>query len=361
MSRLAVSLNLERKDFDIDVEFDIKSNGVTAITGASGSGKTTILRCIAGLEKNAKGVVNFNGKSWLDTANNMFIQANKRSVGYIFQEAALFPNMNVMQNLKYALKRKGDGENIFTFEDIVEKTGLTKLKERNIKNLSGGEKQRVAIARALISNPEILLMDEPVSALDKQSRYQILEVIETIKNLHNIPIIYVSHAIEEISRLADRVVCIDNGKVKNIGNTDEILTAFDSEFSHEDNAHSVIKGKVVDYDLDYELARVEFSGGTIFLPTKNTETNKNISLQVYASNVSISLKKPSNTSILNVVKSTIIDICEKQRDKGQYIIKLDAEGTILLSHITKKSLDTLKLKKNIDIYAQIKSVSIIGY
>ena len=148
---------------------------------------------------------------------------------------------------------------------------------------------------------------------------------------------------------------------KNIGNTDEILTAFDSEFSHEDNAHSIVKGRVVDYDPDYGLATVDFSGGTMFLPTKNTEINKEIFIQVYASNVSISLKKPSNTSILNVVKSTIIDICEKQRDKGQYIIKLDAEGTILLSHITKKSLDVLKLKKNISVYAQIKSVSIMGY
>lgn len=359
MKNISGAFRLTKGSFKLDAKFDFPSSGVTAITGASGCGKTTLLRCIAGLENAVIGDFHINGECWLDSQKNIFTPPNKRSVGYIFQDAALFPHMSVKQNLEYAYKRRSSGQNSIALDDdVIASTGTSKLVERNTGNLSGGEKQRVAIARALLTNPDILLMDEPVSSLDKKSRSLIIQLIEKIHNKHNIPIIYVSHDLEEISQLADRVVCIENGKVTDIGKVNDILSSFDKSFSHEETAHTIIQGEVVDYDRNYHLAKISFAGGNLFISSPYIERNSIVKLHIYARDVSISLKKPTGTSILNIVQASIIEVCPKRDSHGQYIIKLDANGTTLLAHITQKSLEGLKLATGLHVYAQIKSVSV---
>lgn len=358
MSNILGAFRLTKGNFTLDVEFDFPSSGITAITGASGCGKTTLLRCIAGLENAVIGDFHINGECWLDSQKNIFTPPNKRIVGYIFQDAALFPHMSVKQNLEYAYKRRNVDQHTIAWDDVIDSTGISKLVERNIGNLSGGEKQRVAIARALLSNPDILLMDEPVSSLDKKSRASITKLIGKIHNEHNIPIIYVSHDLEEISQLADRVMCIENGKVTDIGKVNDILSSFDKSFSHEETAHTIIQGEVVDYDRNYHLAKISFAGGSLFISSPSIKRNSNVKLQIYARDVSISIKKPTGTSILNIVQASIIEVCPKKDSHGQYIIKLDANDAILLAHITQRSLEDLKLEVGLGVYAQIKSVSV---
>ena len=235
MNTISASFQLTKDRFILDASFTIPSSGITAITGASGSGKTTILRCIAGLESPAKGHFHINDKQWFDRSENIFVPPHQRSVGYIFQDAALFPHMNVKQNLEYAYKRRNSGKHAIIWEDIINSISLDNLLDRNIGALSGGEKQRIAIARALLANPDILLMDEPISALDKKSRQSIIYLIEKIHKQHTIPIIYVSHCIEEISQLADRVICIENGRIICLGATNDILYSLKSETDIQPN------------------------------------------------------------------------------------------------------------------------------
>ncbi len=358
MNTISGAFKLTKGNFLLDIEFEIPTHGITALTGPSGSGKTTMLRCMAGLEPLVKGNFYINDKCWLDASKNIFVSPHKRSVGYIFQNTALFPHMNVRQNLEYAYNRRQVDKHVITFNDIIENADLIALMKRNIQNLSGGEKQRVAIARALLTTPDILLMDEPTSALDKKSKIEIIRFIEKIHNIHNIPIIYVTHSLQEISQFADRVICIESGKTTGIRETNDILSSLDLLFSHENSAHTIIQGEVVEYDTDDHLAKIKFSGGFLFILSKPIKKNSVVKLQIYARDLSISSKKPTASSVLNIVTASIIEICPKQDHPGQYIIKLNANGAILLTHITYKSFKALKLVAGLSVYVQIKSASI---
>lgn len=225
---------INRGSFKLDIDLSIPSNGVTSLFGPSGSGKTTLLRAIAGLEHHRKGFLKVGNTLW--QGNGYFLPAHKRSIGYVFQEASLFPHLNVQKNLEYGFKRIPEGCKKVSLADAVDLLGIHHLLERKPDTLSGGERQRVAIARALAASPELLLMDEPLAALDTESRLEILPYLESLSEEMKIPMIYVSHAVEETLRLADYFILLEAGQVIESGSAAEVTTIPDPPFAGQETA-----------------------------------------------------------------------------------------------------------------------------
>ena len=262
---LEVQLRLERGNFELDVDVTVPATGVTAIFGPSGSGKTTLLRCLAGLEPEAQGRILFDDDVWQDEEPKSFIPADRRRAGYVFQDANLFPHLGVRKNLEYALRRTT--EQRVELLDAVEWLGLAPLLDRSTGDLSGGERQRVAIARALLVSPRLLLMDEPVSSLDEISRHQILPYIQALPARLSIPIIYVSHSLREVLRLADHMVWLVDGRARRVGTPDEVVR--DEGFSRwqGEGAAVVVSATVSAHDGTHHLTRLAGPWGPIYLPS----------------------------------------------------------------------------------------------
>jgi molybdate transport system ATP-binding protein len=216
-------LRLQRGDFQLDVTLALAASGITALWGPSGCGKTTVLRALAGLDR-AAGRVAINDEVWQDDAAGRFVPAHQRAIGYVIQEPTLFPHLNVMDNLRYGQRRANKNSSAHDLEPAVELLGIAGLLHRRPTTLSGGERQRVAIARALASQPRLLLMDEPLAALDAARKADILPYLERLHRQLSLPMIYVSHAIDEVTRLADHVVLMDQGRVLNSGALDEVFS-----------------------------------------------------------------------------------------------------------------------------------------
>lgn len=227
MNMITADFFLQRRDHALDVKFNIPSQGTTGIFGPSGAGKTSLLRCIAGLEPRAKGRFHINHTCWQDSATNYFLPTHKRSLGYVFQERYLFSHLNVRENLLYGYRRAKKANPVLDFDQIVHWMDLQPLLNCNVSSLSGGEQQRIAIARALLRSPDILLLDEPVSSLDSQGKQSVLTCLERLQREMNLPIVYVTHSQEELARMADYILLIDNGKVHTAGRAHEILPKLD--------------------------------------------------------------------------------------------------------------------------------------
>ncbi|MGB0360070.1 MAG: molybdenum ABC transporter ATP-binding protein [Endozoicomonas sp.] len=240
---LSVSLYLSRDHFALNVDLNMESDAIWAIMGHSGCGKTSLLRAIAGLESGVKGRIIFNEKVWLDSDTQTFIDPEYRRVGYIFQEARLFPHLNVTGNLHFAQQRASGRDNIFSFSHVVEHLGIKHLLNQRVQELSGGEKQRVAIARTLLNAPELLLMDEPLASLDWTSKTTIFPVLRNLQKEFGIPIIFVSHAREEVSILADKLLLIDHGRVKAQGECQLMLSGIDSGLTNDNGSLSILEWK----------------------------------------------------------------------------------------------------------------------
>ncbi|MCK5877179.1 MAG: molybdenum ABC transporter ATP-binding protein [Candidatus Marithrix sp.] len=343
-------------DFLLDVDFKIPGHGVTAIFGASGSGKTTLLRCIAGLERAKFGFLQVNGYCW--QSKSKFIPTYKRPLGYVFQEASLFSHLSVKQNLQYGLKRTPPKQHKVIFSEVVELLGISYLLERNPNNLSGGEKQRVAIARALLTSPKLLLMDEPMTALDDNSKAEILPYLERLHTELSIPILYITHTIAEVMRLADNVLLIDKGKL--IGNSTlaKILTRLDLPLAHMYEAGVVIEAKVVEHDEEFHLTYVKFSGGILSLGREDLSLGTEVRVVLNARDISLALENEVNSSILNTFRATILEMTEES--PGQLMVKLDIANTLLLTRITKKSWTLLNLQVGMLVYARVKSVALFN-
>ncbi|HEX6725893.1 MAG TPA: molybdenum ABC transporter ATP-binding protein, partial [Nitrospira sp.] len=261
MSRLLARFDVRFPAFHLNVDVDVPMSGITAIFGPSGSGKTTLLRCLAGLERAPNGFMQFGTDVWQDEKIGLCLPLHKRPVGYVFQEPRLFPHYNVRANLLYGYKRVPVEERRIAIEQVVEILGIGNLLERRIHKLSGGEQQRVAIGRALLTSPKLLLLDEPLASLDIQRKQELLPFIHRLHKELSIPVIYVSHAINEILQLADLVVLIKEGKVVGIGALNEVLTSlkFRGSFgSHRVGA--VLDTRAANHEPEYGLTRLEFKG-----------------------------------------------------------------------------------------------------
>lgn len=351
---------LERKHFTLDATFSVPARGITALFGPSGCGKTTLLRAIAGLEKNARGHFRIGDTVWQDATQ--CLPTHQRAVGYVFQEASLFNHLSVRGNLEYGFKRIVAEQRHIPFEQAVELLGLESLLQRHSSQLSGGERQRVAIARALLTSPQLLLMDEPLAALDHRRKQEILPFFERLHSELEIPIIYVSHAPDEVARLADYLVLLDNGRVQASGPIAEMLTRIDLPLAHDHDAGAIIDGAVTALDTDYHLATVTFPGGQLSIAEQNLRMGEKVRLRILARDVSLTLEHQTGTSILNIIPVTVTSLNEDSasQNKAQLLVQLDAAGTTLLTRVTRKSADALKLTPGKAMFAQVKSVALLS-
>ena len=353
---LNVDIALVKNGFTLNGSFSSPSQGITAIYGPSGCGKTTLLRSIAGLEKSVTGTISMNGDEWLGGTHSKPV--HQRSIGYVFQDNHLFTHLNVRKNLLYGLKRTPNEKRKIEFSEAVLLLGVEKLVDKPVSELSGGECQRVAIARALLAGPDILLMDEPMAALDYQSKSEILPYLETLHSTLSIPILYVSHATDEIARLADYIVLMDNGTTYKQGPLLETVSDINSPLAEQANAFSILEGAVVANDSSHLLTTLDISGTTFSIPSADLAPEAEVRIRIVAKDVSLCLDRPLRTSIINILETTIVDIKENPT-KGQCMIKLAVGSQYLLARISTYSRQHLALAVGDSVFAQIKAVALV--
>jgi molybdate transport system ATP-binding protein len=363
---IRVKAQLRRARFALDLDFALPSRGCTVLFGSSGSGKTTCLRILAGLEPEATGCVHMVGDVWMDTDQRIFVHPHHRSVGYVFQEANLFEHISVRDNLLYGFKRTPKNERRHDWKDGLDLLGIGHLLEAMPPDLSGGERQRVAIARALATSPRVLLMDEPMAALDTARKKELLPWLEQLHEKLDIPLIYVTHSLEETIRLADHVVVLDEGKVIGQGPTTKLLTRTDLPLAHDDAAASIIESTMAEHHDELVMCRLEFPGGQFWLPQARTNPpplGARLRIRVHARDVSLSLVRPEHTSILNVLPALVTDVSDD--GPGQVLVGLmvgsgSGEATSrLLARISRLSCERLNIVPGISVYAQIKGVAMV--
>ena len=354
---IAAQLRLSRPDFELDVDLQLPGQGVTALFGPSGCGKTSCLRSLAGLER-AQGRVTVNQTVWQDDTSRQWLPTHQRALGYVFQEASLFPHLSVQRNIDYGLKRTPQERRKVSKERAVELLGISHLMDRMPATLSGGERQRVAIARALATSPEVLLMDEPLAALDAQRKAEVLPYLEQLQRHLRIPVIYVSHSMDEVARLAQHMVLLGAGKVLAQGSVTELLSSLDLPLAHGDVASSVVHATVQAHDAADHLSTLIFDGGQLQLVmARPREPGSTVPLRVQARDVSLSLLRPEGSSILNILPVQVLGL--REDEPGQVMVSLQAGGTRLLARITRHSAKALQLQAGMPVYAQIKGMALL--
>lgn len=352
---------VEQGSFTLDVNVNLPGRGVSAIFGHSGSGKTTLLRCLAGLARPKDGRLCVNGEVWLDTANGIFLPTHKRPLGYVFQEASLFPHLTVAGNLRYGMNRVAPATRRVELSQAAGLLGIGHLLDRMPAGLSGGERQRVGIARALLTSPRLLLLDEPLASLDQKRKLEILPYLERLHDELDIPILYVSHAPEEVARLADHLVLLDQGRAVASGPITDTLARLDLPVAMEDDASVVIQGAVAGHDAHYGLLTLDLPGARVSLKVVHAAlpAGKPMRIVVRARDVSLASSAAEDTSVLNVLPATVVEI-ESAPDPSRVMVRLDVDGTPLLSRITRYSRDRLGLVVGKRVWAQVKAVSLLA-
>jgi molybdate transport system ATP-binding protein len=358
MSGLVAQLSGRRGAFALDARLELPGSGTTVLFGASGSGKTTLLRCIAGLER-MDGHVSVGGTLWQDDARGIFIAPERRRVGYVFQEAALLPHLSVARNLDYAARRAlQDGERVER-DAIVSWLGLGALLERRPGGLSGGERQRVAIARALLSRPRILLMDEPLAALDAGARETILEHLDGIRRRLSIPVLYVTHSVDEAARLGERVAWIDGGSVTRVGAPDDVFGRVEAGRALGDDAGAVIRARVLRHDEQYALTELASDWGAIFVRRLHLAEGEWVHVRARARDVSIALDREERSSIMNVFAARVAAVEDVGAGETLVLLECPADpAQHLLARVMRRSAVELRLTVGSPVYARIKGVTV---
>ena len=353
---LQVKLSSWRSGFSLELDCAIPARGITALFGPSGSGKTTLLRCIAGLDRIAGTELRFRRTLW--QSEQVFIPPHQRPIGFVFQDAALFPHLNVEQNLLYGWKRIAAEVRRIRFDDAVALLGIGPLLQRRPHQLSGGQRQRVAIARALLTSPELLLMDEPLASLDLASKADILPYLEHLHDDLDIPIIYVSHSPEEVVRLADRMLLIQEGRALAFGAVNELLTDPELPLAKLDEACAVIEGTVHSHEKEFHLTHLRVPGGHLMVSYRDLPIGHQARIRIMARDVSLALEPQHNTSISNSLQARVVDFFPAH-DPAHLLVRLDLGGAHILSRITRRSCQLLHLQPDMLLYAQVKSVALM--
>lgn len=357
-----LALRLPRRGFVLDVALQLPVPGVTALFGPSGCGKTTLLRALAGLER-AAGHVRMGEATWQDDARGVFLPPHQRPLGYVIQEAALFPHLSVRANLDYGRRRSADAARV-ALDPVVDLLGIGHLLDRRPATLSGGERQRVAIARALATGPRVLLMDEPLAALDAARKAEVLPYLERLHRELALPVVYVTHAADEVARLADHLVLLDAGRVRAAGPLAELSARPDLPLARPDDAGVVIAARVLAHDTAYGLAQVGFAGGTLWVGDPAREAvGDTVRARVLARDVSVARQAPAETSVLNVLPVRL----ESLHADGHTVMLVlrtggaDAgpDAVRLLARITRRSADALALRPGDALHAQVKGVALM--
>lgn len=357
MSGIEAAFRGQLGAFALDVAFSAPGEGVTALFGPSGSGKTSVLRAVAGLSR-LEGRFALGGDVWQDGRH--FVPVHKRPIGYVFQEASLFPHLSVRANLDYGRSRalKGGAVEAIRFDEVVELLGLSRLLDRGPSTLSGGERQRVGMARALLSQPRLILMDEPLASLDRIAKAEILPYLEDIRDRLSVPVLYVSHDIAEVERLATHMVLMEDGGVVASGRLADLEADPRLPLARLPEAGVSIAGEVIGRDDHYGLLRVAVTGGELLVPA--AEVRGRPAFRITAADVSIVLARPEASSILNILPARVI-AAEPAAAAMIVVLGLgeDGRGARILSRITRRSWDVLSLEVGLSVFAQIKGAAFI--
>ena len=357
-SAIRARFKLDYSGFSLDVDVELPGRGVTALFWPSGSGKTTLLRCIAGLERAPDGVLQVNGAVWQDDAKRIFLPTYQRPLGYVFQEASLFPHLDVRRNLEYGMKRVPASERRVSLEQAIELLGIGALLAQKPVTLSGGERQRVGIARALSVSPKILLMDEPLAALDLARKQEILPFLERLHDELEIPILYVSHAPDEVARLANHIVVMDGGRALANGPLSETLARLDLPIRLGEDAGVVIDANVGARDETWHLLRADFAGGSLWVRDTGAAVGEPVRVRILARDVSLAWVRPDHTSILNQLPGTIVALADDAHP-SLALVRIQVGDTPLLARVTKLSAETLGLAPGKSVWVQVKSVALM--
>ena len=356
---IVLQLALHRADFALAIDITVPAQGITVLFGPSGSGKTTVLRCIAGLER-ASGRVAIGAEVWQDDKRQIFVPTWQRELGYVFQEASLFEHLDVRRNLEFGLNRLRIERQAarFALDDAIDLLGIGALLDRSTVNLSGGEKQRVAIARALVTQPRILLLDEPLASLDVARRKEILPWLERLHRELQIPVIYVTHSLDELARLADHVVMLDQGCVSASGDLQAICTHPVMATAAGDEAGVVIESRIQRIDHQFHLAEVSFGNATLWVRDGGIQAGALIRLRILARDVSLATSAQGSSTIQNLIPG-VIESITNEAHASQALVTVRCGEAILLSRVTHRALATLKLHAGSPVWCQVKSAALI--
>jgi len=353
---LAIDIRHRLGSFLLDAHFKA-SSGLIALFGRSGSGKSSIVNVIAGLIRPDEGRVVIDGVPLVDTARGVFVPPHRRRIGYVFQEGRLFPHLTVRQNLLYGHWFTPPAQRSDGFEGVLDLLGIEGLLERRPGRLSGGEKQRVAIGRALLANPRLLLMDEPLAALDEARKAEILPYIERLREQSRVPIVYVSHSMAEVVRLASSIVLLADGKVAAAGAVSEVMHRLDLfPLTGQGEAGAVVEAVVERHDEHFGLTELRSRGGVWRLPRLNADVGTRLRLRVRARDVMLARSAPADVSALNVLPGIVADM--RAGDGPVVDIRLDCNGDALVARLTRYSVERLGLAPGAPVHALVKSVAL---
>ncbi len=353
--RIRCRFRLDWPGFSLDVDLELAGRGVTAIFGPSGSGKTTLLRCIAGLERAPGGRLWMGDEAWQD--GSRWVPTHRRPLGYVFQEASLFPHLSVAGNLRYGLRRSAEARQ-FSLDAAIELLGLGPLLDRRPDRLSGGERQRVAIARALATGPRLLLMDEPLAALDLGRKQEILPYLERLHDELEIPVLYVSHSPDEVARLADHLVALAGGRVLASGPLADMLARLDLPIRLGEDAGTILEGAIAEVDAQWHLARVEFPGGALWTRDHGLPPGHRVRVRILARDVSLARRAPERTSIQNVLEGRIDEVVDDEHPSSA-LVRLRVGRSLLVARLTKRAVCELELAPGQEVWVQVKSVALL--
>ncbi len=365
MSILHLQLRMDRSAFKLDVDLQLPGQGITAIFGPSGSGKTTLLRAVAGLEKNQQGRIQIGANVWQDTLQGIDLPTWQRALGYVFQESSLLPHLSVTDNLNFGLKRALNSlgnvqtEAAKALQASIELLGIGSLLQRMPDQLSGGERQRVAIARAIAMQPQLLLMDEPLASLDAARRQEIFPWLAKLRDELKMPMLYVTHSAEEVTRLADYLVVLEQGQVKAQGPVGTVLTQVVNPVVIGEDAGALIAGHIGAVDAEWHLSRVDFEGGRIWMRDAGLPVGKAVRIRILARDVSLATAEPLNTSIQNQLQGVIQSITPDAHP-SQVMVVLKCGTEEVLARVTRRAVSELGLQLGMPVWAQVKSVALVA-
>lgn len=358
MSAMEIGLRLQHPGFELAVQLCLPAQGITVLFGPSGSGKTSLLRCVAGLER-AAGRVRIAGQDWQDDDKGVFLPTWQRPLGYVFQEASLFAHLSVRGNLEFGLRRAGAPAARQVLDEAVGLLGIGPLMARDPAGLSGGERQRVAIARALVTQPRLLLLDEPLASLDPARRDDILPWLVRLRDELRLPMLYVTHAADELARLADHLVVLEAGRVRASGPVQQVLAAVHSPGVIGEDAGVLLHGQVLAIDARWHLAQLAFEGGVLWLRDAGYQVGQRLRLRLLARDVSVALQPPQGSSIQNLLPGRI-DALVPDSHPSQALVRIACGPSLLLARLTQRAVHELGLAVGQEVFAQVKTVAIVG-
>ncbi|WNC71527.1 molybdenum ABC transporter ATP-binding protein [Thalassotalea psychrophila] len=359
---IALNIHLEYDNFSLISEEEIPLKGITGILGHSGSGKTSLLRVIAGLNSNAIGTVEYGDIILQNTDRNTFIKSELRNIGFVFQDARLFPHLDVLGNLDFAVKRCQSSS--MTIDEVICLTQIEHLKKRHVGQLSAGEKQRVALARAILAEPKLLLLDEPLSALDNKARGEMVELLRNIHQRLDLPMIYVSHSVIEIQQLADNVLVMENGKVIQRGHVHQVINQLHESVTHGQTIQTSLSLKIQQHLPNFGLTQLDFidaqpGNSRLYTNVVDKKINSHLRCYILATDISITLQQPQDTSVINNLQGVINNIQRLSRNSAQITVNACAQD--FLVKLTRYSVEKLKLEIGQTVYIQFKANAIRSY